>query len=180
MDNLQELFEVTVRFTYNAEKRFLKAMPKLFRAATNEKLKAAIRSELERTPIYLTRLEQIAKKGNFRPTGKVWKTAKCLVEENNAQLAGEAHGATLDAAIIVCAQREKHYAICAYGTLVAWAVELGNPDITEMLEDTLKEHGDSDELYSKIARRINTSANSLIPVLAIPGDTEKVQVVRGA
>jgi ferritin-like metal-binding protein YciE len=174
MDNLQELFEVTVRLTYNAEKRFLKAMPKLLKTASNEKLKAAINHDMERTPIHLKRLEQIAKKGNFRPTGKVCKTAKCLVEENDALLAGEARGATLDAAVIVCAQRKKHYGICAYGTLVAWAVELGNPDITECLEDTLKEHSDADELYSKISRRINTSANSLIPVLAV----EKAQTIK--
>lgn len=167
MDNLQELFEETIRLTYNAEKRFSKSTPKLLKAATNEKLKAAIKIDLEQSPAHLKRLEQIAKEGGFRPTGKVCKTAKCLVEESDLQLANEAHGATLDAAVIICAQRAKHYGICAYGTLVAWAVELGNQNITEMLESTLKDHSDADDHYSKIARRINSSANSLVPVLAM-------------
>ena len=180
MDNLQELFEETVRFTYNAEKRFLKSMPKLFRAASNEKLKHAIKDDLERAQSHLKRLEQVAKEGGFRPTGKVCKTAKCLVEETDQQIAGEPHGATLDAAVIVCAQRAKHYGICAYGTLVAWAVELGNADITEMLESTLKEYGDADDLYSRIARKVNTSANSLMPALALANDGPLLKVERGA
>ena len=180
MDNLHELFEETVRFTYNAEKRFLQSMPKLFKAAGNEKLREAIKHDMERAPIHIKRLEQIAKKGSFRPTGKVCKTAKCLVEENNLQLASEARGATLDAAIIVCAQRQKHYGICGYGTLVAWSVEFGNPDVTELLEDTLKEYGDADNLYSKISRRINSTANSLLPVLAMAEESPEVIIERGA
>ncbi len=166
MENLHDLFEVTVKLTYNAEKRFLRLMPKLLKAASNDKLRETIKVQIERTQLYLKRLEQVAKQGGFRPTGKVCKSAKCLVEEADLQLTGQTHGATLDAAIIVSAQRNEHYGICAYGTLLAWSIELGNPDITELLEESLKDHGYADEAYSKIARRINTSANSLISATA--------------
>jgi len=150
-NTLQKLFEDTVKDLYNAEKQFLKAMPKLSKAATNTELRSAIDSHVEQTKGHITRLEQVATYLEIKPTGKVCKAAQGLVEEAEEHLEEVAPGPVLDAAIIVCAQKNEHYEICSYGTLIAWAAELGLENISPLLEQTLEEEKATNEGLSQVA-----------------------------
>ena len=81
MENLQALYEDSVKDLHNAEKQFLKAMPKLMKAAQNVKLKAAIEGHIAQSEVQVERLTKVAANGGFKPTGKVCKAAQGLVEE---------------------------------------------------------------------------------------------------
>ena len=50
----------------------------------------------------------------------------------------------LDAALAAAAQAVEHYEISRYGSLVAWAKELGRPDCASVLEQTLAEEKATD------------------------------------
>ena len=158
MENLQELFEDTIKDIYNAEKQFLKAMPKLMKATENTKLQKAIESHITQTEEQVRRLEQVAEMGGFKPSGKVCKAAQGLVEEADEHLKEVEAGPTLDAAIIACAQKNEHYEICSYGTVIAWAETLGNKDAVKLLQQTLAEEEQTDELLSGISESVNKAA----------------------
>lgn len=158
MKNLQELFEETIKDLYSAEKQFTKAMPALIQAAQNRQLKAAIQSHLNQSEGQIHRLEKIAKLGNFVPTGKVCKAAQGLVEEAKESLKEGEPSATLDSAIIACGQKNEHYEICSYGTLVAWAEALGKDDVVLLLEESLVEEVKADELLCDISDSVVAAA----------------------
>lgn len=158
MENLQNLFEDTIKDLYNAEKQFLKAMPKLVKAAQNEKLKAAIDEHIAQSEEQVKRLEQICESGGFKPSGKVCKAAQGLVEECAEHLEEYEPGPTLDAAIISCAQKNEHYEICSYGTVAAWAEVLGNDEAVELLNQSLAEEEAADDLLSTVAEEVNQTA----------------------
>jgi len=163
-DTLQKLFEDTVKDVYNAEKQFLKAMPKMSKAATNPELKAAIDKHVEQTKEQVARLEQVAQLLEIKPTGKVCKAAQGLVEEAEEHLEEVAPGPVLDAALIVCAQKNEHYEITSYGTLVAWSQELGLKEVTRILQTTLGEEKDTDVILSELAEKgVNDEASGAKP-----------------
>lgn len=158
MENLQELFEDTIKDLYNAEKQLLKAMPKLMAAAQNEELKAAIETHIGQTEVQIQRLEKVAELGGFKPTGKVCKAAQGLVEEAAEHLEEGKPGATLDAAIIACAQKNEHYEICSYGTVIAWAEVLGLDESVALLKESIDEEGQTEELLGTISEAVNALA----------------------
>lgn len=160
MENLQELFEDTIKDLYNAEKQFLKAMPKLVTAAQDSKLKRTIQDHMVQTEAHISRLEEVAKIGGFKPTGKVCKAAQGLVEECQEHLEEGTPGPTLDAAIICCAQKNEHYEITSYGTVIAWADVLSYPEISALLQQTLSEEISADDLLTEVSSSVNTAAAS--------------------
>jgi len=158
-DTFEKLFEDTLKDLYNAEKQFLKAMPKLAKAATNPDLKAAIEKHVTQTEGHVERLAKIAESLEIRPSGKVCKAAQGLVEEAEEHLEEVEAGPVLDAAIIVCAQKNEHYEICSYGTMIAWAEQLGYQDAIELMQQTLDEEKATDEDLSVLAERgVNAEA----------------------
>jgi ferritin-like metal-binding protein YciE len=163
-DTLQKLFEDTVKDLYNAEKQFLKAMPKMSKAARNPELKAAIDEHTMQTKGHVERLEEVAKLLEIKPTGKVCKAAQGLVEEAEEHLEEVSPGPVLDAALVVCAQKNEHYEICSYGTLIAWADELGLNQVTKILQATLAEEKAADVILTKVAEaKVNAQADATVP-----------------
>lgn len=158
MENLKELFEDTIKDLYNAEKQFIKAMPKLMKAARNPRLKAAIETHLRQSEVQVQRLEKVAALGSFKPTGKVCKAAQGLVEEAGEHLEEGKPGPTLDAAIIACGQKNEHYEICSYGTVIAWAEVLGNDEAVALLQLSLEEEKQTDVLLGGISETVNADA----------------------
>lgn len=158
MDNLQELYEDTIKDLYNAEKQFLRGMPKLMKAAQSPKLKKLIENHVKQSEGQVKRLEEVAKLGGFKPSGKVCLAASGLVDECNEHLEEGKPGSTLDAAIIACAQKNEHYEICSYGTVAAWAETLGYTDAAKLLQASLEEETQTDLLLSDASKEINKAA----------------------
>lgn len=156
---MDDLFVHTLRDIYYAENQILKALPDMISKTTSGELKRALQAHLEESRNHVNRLEQV-----FRMHGAEIKGVNCpaidgIIKEAN-ELAGDvADKSVLDAAIIASAQAVEHYEITRYGTLVAWATELGRDDCASVLGETLEEEKDADATLTGIAEsRVNRQA----------------------
>jgi ferritin-like metal-binding protein YciE len=155
---INDLFLHELSDVYSAEKQLTKALPKLARAATNPELSAAFRTHLEETEGQIDRIDQIVEKMGLR-----LKRIKCaamegLVEEGKEVIDEIGKGPVLDAALIGAAQKVEHYEIASYGTLAAFAKQMGEQDALKLLLETLKEEKATDEKLSMLAESLNKSA----------------------
>jgi ferritin-like metal-binding protein YciE len=133
MDNLEKLFEETLRDVYYAEKAILKNLPKMARKASSEKLRVAFEDHVEQTEEQVGRLEQI-----FELIGKSARGKRCPaidgLAEEAAEIMQEAGDDTVrDAGMLAAAQAVEHNEIARYGTLAAWAEKLGMKDAVKLL-----------------------------------------------
>ncbi len=151
MKNLEDLFEHQLKDLYSAESQLIKAMPKMQKKATDEKLKKAIEKHLEETKEQKERLKEICDELGIKPTGEECKAMKGLIEEAEHFLEEDAEKDVRDAGIIAEAQRIEHYEISGYGTAVRFAKELGHDKIAKKLQKTLDEEYKTDENLTKMA-----------------------------
>ncbi len=149
--DLNECFVEMIKDIYSAEKQLLKAMPKMAKMAANPKLKESIQKHLLETEEHCRRLEQVAEKGGFKPSGVVCKGMKGLIDECTEHMGELEAGPVADAVIIMLAQKNEHYEIGSYGSVIAWAKALGNSEAQEILIQTLAEEEKTDDLLSEIA-----------------------------
>ncbi len=147
---------------YYAEKQLLKAMPKMQKAATTDTLKEAFENHIEQTREQVSRLEQA-----FEIMGKKAQAKKCeamdgLVAEAQSIMEETEKGTmTRDVALIVAAQKAEHYEIASYGSLVQLTRTMGMDDVADLMEQTLQEEKDTDQLLTSIAENdINFQAES--------------------
>jgi ferritin-like metal-binding protein YciE len=82
-----------------------------------------------------------------------------IIEEAN-DVAGEIGDENvLDAALIAAAQAVEHYEMTRYGSLIAWAKQLGRNDCASILQQTLDEEKAADTKLTNIAeQRVNRRA----------------------
>ena len=157
--NLHDAFIDEIRDTYDCERQLARALPKMAKAATGSKLRNAIQNHFKETQAQVERLESVFELLEERPRGKHCKGIAGIIEEGADVIAEGFDEATVDAALIGAAQRAEHYEIAAYGTLTAWAVQLGHMDIAELLRETLEEEKGADEQLSIIAQdQVNEEA----------------------
>ena len=158
-EGLKELYVDELKDLYSAESQLVKALPKLAKAAASEELRAGFEEHLEQTKGHVQRLEQIFEMLDESPKGKKCKGMEGLVEEGSEIMGEDFEDALLDAALIGAAQRVEHYEIAAYGTVRAFAEELGESEHASLLAETLEEEKKTDEKLSELAKQINVEAN---------------------
>lgn len=156
-----DLFLHTLKDVLYAERKILKALPKMEKNATSDKLKLALATHREETEGQILRLEEV-----FDLIGKPARGAKCdamigLLEEADGLMSEIEDPETMDAAIISLAQAVEHYEIARYGTLVQWAKQLGHGQAAELLKETLDQEYATDKALSKLAETsVNAAAKS--------------------
>ncbi|PZQ15751.1 MAG: hypothetical protein DI565_07820 [Ancylobacter novellus] len=149
--SFDDLFVHQLQDVYYAEQQILSALPKMIDKATAPDLKQAFQNHLTETEEHVRRIEQV-----FEMHGAEKKSAKCpaingIIQEAN-EVAGDIEDKeVLDAALIASAQAVEHYEMTRYGTLVAWAKQLGRNDCATVLEKTLKEEKAADAKLSGLA-----------------------------
>jgi len=168
-EGLRELYVDQLKDLYNAENQLVKALPKMAKASSSEELREGFEEHLEQTKGHVQRLEQIFKMLNENPKGKRCRGMEGLVEEGSEIMQEDFEDALLDAALIGAAQRVEHYEIATYGTLRAFAEELGESEHISLLEETLEEEKETDEKLTELAKQINAEANQG------SGEAEEVQ-----
>lgn len=156
--NLEELFVHEVKDLYDAEKQILKALPKIIKTVESEELRTALEEHRAVTETHVERLEEVFKLLQKPARGKKCAGMEGLLKEGSSLLEEDAEPAVLDAGVIGAAQKVEHYEICAYGTLIAFAQELGYDEIGKLLEKTLEEEKEADDTLSEIAAAVNTAA----------------------
>ena len=158
---MDDLFVHQLQDIYYAEKQLLKALPKMADKATDQQLKQGFMTHLEETRTHVQRLEQV-----FQMHGAEVKAVNCpaidgIIKEAE-EVAGEVEDkSVLDAALINAAQAVEHYEITRYGSLVAWAKQLGRNDCAAVLQKTLDEEKATDQKLTALAEgKINLRAAS--------------------
>jgi ferritin-like metal-binding protein YciE len=151
MKTLKDLFLDGVRDMYDAERRIVKVLPKLVKAATCEKLKSALQAHLKETEGHVTKIEQVFKSLDQKAKGKTCKTTVALLEEGGDIVAEFKGSPALNAALISAAQKVEHHEIAAYGALHQWAGLLGNQKAAGLLEEILGEEKAANATLTKLA-----------------------------
>ncbi len=157
MKTLQDLFLDELADIYDAEKRILKALPKMAKAAECPDLEAAIKSHQKETESHVSRVEEVFQIFGKKARGETCEATVGLLEEGD-QIAAEYKGSpAIDAALICALQKVEHYEIATYGCLQEWAGLLGKPEAAAILQAILTEEGEANRALTELAR---TSSNA--------------------
>jgi ferritin-like metal-binding protein YciE len=150
---LDNLFVHMLRDIYYAEKQIVKSLPGMIKKATDSGLKRDLEAHLSETKGQVTRLEQVFKMHGVEAKGVDCPAIDGILKEADELVGEVADKQVLDAAIIAAAQAVEHYEITRYGTLIAWAKELGRPDCASVLNETLEEEKGADKKLNALAMR---------------------------
>ena len=149
--NMDDLFVHTLRDIYYAEKQILKALPEMIEKSSDSQLKQGFQSHLGETKNHVSRLEQVFRMHRQEPSGVDCPAIDGIIEEAN-DVAGEVDDkSVMDAALIAAAQAIEHYEMTRYGSLVAWAKQLGRNDCAALLQQNLDEEKAADKKLTAIA-----------------------------
>lgn len=158
MESLRDLFIDELKDLYSAENQIIKALPKMIKKASSEELKSAFQEHLEQTKGQVERLDQIFQELDESPRGKKCKGMEGLLAEGKELMEEDAEPEVLDAGLISAAQRVEHYEIAGYGCVRTYANLLGMTKAEKLLQQTLDEEKETDELLSGLAENINVEA----------------------
>jgi ferritin-like metal-binding protein YciE len=158
MDSLRELFVEQLRDIYDAENQLVKALPKMAKAASNDELRSGFEHHLEQTKEHVDRLETIFNNLEEEPEGESCKGMAGLIAEGKEAIEADADDDVKDAWLIAAAQRVEHYEIAAYGTVKSMASLLDEEEAAGLLEETLNEEKETDQLLTEISEEINAQA----------------------
>ena len=154
LDTLEKLYISELRDLYSAENQLLKALPKMAKGASSPELKDAFEKHLEQTKGHVERLEELFEQRDESPKGKPCKAMKGLIEEGSEILKEEGEDSVLDAGLIVAAQKVEHYEIASYGSVRTFANLLGKDDEAELLQATLDEERETNEILNQLAETV--------------------------
>jgi len=149
--SLEQLFEETLKDIYYAEKQILRALPRMAKQAESPELKEAFEKHRDQTEGQVERLDQVFEQIGRPARGKTCDAIIGIIDEAK-EIMDEFKGtAALDAGLASSAQAVEHYEIARYGTLKAWARELGLSEAVKLLDETLQEEIKADHLLTQIA-----------------------------
>jgi ferritin-like metal-binding protein YciE len=156
---LDDLFVHTLQDIYYAEHQITEALPKMAAQTTDPQLRQGFETHLRETEGQIRRLEQVFEMHGQKPKQVDCPTIDGLIKEAN-EIAGEvADKEVLDAALLAAAQSVEHYEISRYGTLVAWAKQLGRNDCATILAQNLEEEKATDKKLTAMAEaKVNKKA----------------------
>lgn len=158
---LEDLFLEQLKDVYYAEKKILKALPKMAKGANSDKVSAAFEKHRDETEGQVERLEQIFDMLGKAARGKTCPAIDGIIEEGSEILEDFKGAPALDAGLVAAAQAVEHYEIARYGTLIAWAEQLGMKDALPLLRATLKEESATDEALTRLGESgVNEAAVS--------------------
>ncbi len=151
LDTLHELYVDELKDLYSAENQILKALPRMIKAATNTQLKQGFTKHERQTQQHVKRLERIFKSLGEKPTGKKCVGMEGVLKEGSELIKEKPDKEVLDAGLISAAQHVEHYEMAGYGTVRTWAQLMGHEDHAALLQQTLDEERETDEILTSIA-----------------------------
>ena len=152
---LDDLFLDTLKDIYFAEKQILKALPKMARAAQSEEGKAGFLKHRDETQGQVERLEQVFELIGKPARGKTCEAIQGILAEGEEIMEEFKGSVALDAGLISSAQAVEHYEIARYGTLIAWANQLGIKGAVPLLQANLVEVEATDKKLTQLAQTAN-------------------------
>lgn len=156
-ESLQDLYLEQLKDLYDAENQLIKALPKMANAASSAELRNAFEEHLEKTKEHAQRIETIFEGMGEKAKGKKCKAMEGLVKEGSEVIEEDMADGVKDAALIAAAQRVEHYEMAGYGCVRTYANLLGDTEAANLLEQTLQDEKEADELLGGLAEQINVS-----------------------
>lgn len=151
MKTLDDLFVHLLRDMYYAEKQILKALPKMARKADSPDLREAFESHRAETEIHVETLEKVFELLEIPARGVTCDAIEGILSEGKEMMTEVEDPDARDAAMIAAAQAVEHYEITRYGTMIAWAGQLGKDKIVPLLRHTLDQEHAADDTLTKLA-----------------------------
>lgn len=151
MKALKKLLLSGLADMYDSEKRIAKALPKISKAATCEKLQQILQNHLEETGLHAIQVERVFALFEERPRARKCDAIIGILKEGDAIIAENKKSPAINAAIISACQKVEHYEIASYGALRAWANLLDNDDAADLLEEILDQEKDADNSLNELA-----------------------------
>lgn len=155
---LDDLFHDLLKDVYYAEKQILKALPKMAKAARSADLKKAFETHRQETEGHVERLSEVFELIGKAPRGKTCDAILGIIEEGKAVIEDYGESPAIDAGLVASAQAVEHYEMARYGTLKAWAQQLGHKDAVKLLDATLAEETKTDKALTQLGGPANQAA----------------------
>ncbi len=157
--DMNDLFAHQLKDIYYAENRIVATLPKMIQKASTPELKEGFETHLDQTKVQIQQLDKVFDLHGLEPESIKCPAIDGIIKEAE-EVAGEIDDKkVLDAALIAAAQAVEHYEITRYGTLIAWAKELGADECAALLQETLEEERDTDRKLTALAEsEVNSAA----------------------
>ncbi|HEV7327128.1 MAG TPA: ferritin-like domain-containing protein [Bosea sp. (in: a-proteobacteria)] len=155
---LDDLFHDMLKDVYYAEKQILKTLPKMAKAARSAELKKAFETHREETEGHVERLAEVFELIGKAPRGKTCDAILGIIEEGKAVIEDYGDSPAIDAGLVASAQAVEHYEMARYGTLKAWAQQLGHKEAVKLLDATLAEETKTDKALTQLGGPANAAA----------------------
>jgi ferritin-like metal-binding protein YciE len=150
-NGLQDLFLTALQEIYHGEKQILRALPIMAKSAGSSELKRAFEHHADQTEGQIGRLQRVFELMHKTARGKTCEAMAALIEDSKDVMSQVISNEAMDAGLSAAAQAVEHYEIARYGTLCAWARQLGLKEAAHLLGQTLREEKQTDEILNKIA-----------------------------
>ena len=160
-ETLDSLLKEQLKDLYDAEKRLVKALPKVAKAANDAELKTALKHHLSQTQGHVERLDEVFALLELKPKSKPCEGMKGLISEGEEAMQEDAVAPIADVMLIAAAQKVEHYEISAYGALKAIAEQMGNDRVVRLLDQTLAEEEKADQKLTEICHRLLSEADEI-------------------
>lgn len=173
MKNLKDLFLNQLADMYDAERRILKALPKLAKAATNPSLQKILQCHLKESKLHAKKLARVFDLFKAKARGRTCQATAGLLEEATEVLVTFKGSPAVDAALISAAQKIEHYEMASYGCLHEWAGLLGNKEAASLIQEILDEERSANDALTKVARTLcnpeamSKNGNGVVPAKRI-------------
>jgi ferritin-like metal-binding protein YciE len=151
MNSLEDLFLNMLKDMYYAEKQVMKALPKMAKKADSDQLRKAFEHHLQETEGQVERLEQVFALCDMKASAKTCPGIRGILEEGDEDMKNAADSDVLDAGMIADAQAVEHYEIARYGTMIAWANQLGLKEAASLLNQNLEQEYSADRKLTELA-----------------------------
>jgi len=160
IENLRQLFDIELRYTYDCEQKLVKkGLPTMISNATSPELRSALEQHLEETRNHIARLDRVFSIVGSEPKtedndilDEITSSAKDMIDDIKVE-------SVRDAAIILGGNKVEHYEMAIYGSLAAFARQLGFTEAASLLEETLEEEKTADAKLTQVAESVvNTKA----------------------
>ena len=153
MQSLEDLFVHFVRDMYYAEKQILKALPKMARKANSDQLREAFEHHHGETEQHVANLEKVFEMLGLKARGVTCEAIDGILDEGKEIMSETTDADARDAGMIAAAQAVEHYEITRYGTLVAWATQLGKADAAKLFAANLEQEYAADKTLTELAEK---------------------------
>jgi ferritin-like metal-binding protein YciE len=151
IDTLRDVYHEQLKDMYSAEKQLTEAIPKMVEAATSPDFKQALQEHLAATERHMEAVSRLLESYNINPGNKKCKAMEGLIEEGSEMMKKQGDKDARDAGLICAAQKVEHYEIATYGSLVSWAMTLGENNAASTLQEILNEEYKADKTLTGIA-----------------------------